>query len=698
MPDSHNSLKSKKRYVYIRLASSEMKQFDISVYLENGERLKVNREDWKEGRVFRGASVEIVDSINHRIDTLINKIVQFIKNGGEPDARSIEYTIYGSDFLAKHKKKRTLNRSIPIIEIQPSAYLKELWKEYPKQKFKQVTNTTKIDEEGFEVWEKAEIEIIKDQISLDDFPHKLPLPVLKKLIKEFEKESGIPFKKDDTGLMRTFLLYFIREKLYDKVINEVIDVDKETISQTDIKGHINSETGELDWDSLDTELLATKKNNEQKKRIQLINALSIEKRFEEGFRYANGKYQIETDYFDPNNIIHLFGLCRFGKKYNEGSDKFENITDYPRLWKSVLDFWINCNPSTDVKDFNIKWINAFLKYLVSNGHIKNNFKLNNNLFHLNKEEYINRERAPFALGSFTNICKWTNDYIRQLYQLELIPKDFSSQIESRNYHNFHAASEYEAKHYILPKEFMVVYNAEEKINCLTRKEFFLKLDFGINEIDPLEKQLKNYSKKITYYGLTHKAIMDFEKVKEILIRTSHLFVCQTLLGALRISDFKDTLKTKFREDVTDRKYIRFDQKKTKTKVQNHLLDPVSDICNTYYNGELPPRYTEGDYNKYLKILFKMLDLNRTFIDHQPSLDGGYKDVETPLDEIITNKFARSTFVALMTAQGMPDKEIMKWTGHKSYDIFLTHYQPILEDSRLKSANQAVTKLFSSRFD
>jgi hypothetical protein len=47
MPDSHDVLKSKKRYVNIRIATpNKGKSIDVNVYLENGERLKINRDDW----------------------------------------------------------------------------------------------------------------------------------------------------------------------------------------------------------------------------------------------------------------------------------------------------------------------------------------------------------------------------------------------------------------------------------------------------------------------------------------------------------------------------------------------------------------------------------------------------------------------------------------------------------------------------
>jgi len=691
--DSHDVLKSNLRYAYIRIAWKG-NTIDVSIYLENGTRLKVFPANWKEGNVFKGTDVDEVNNLRHYIDKVRDRVYDYVASGGALVKELIEFNIYGVDFIKAHKKKRTSKTSIPIIEIQPTEYLKELWKEYPRQKITEISTTSSIDAEGFEVITTNEIEIIKDQISLDDFPHNLPRAILPKVIRQFEKDTSIKFQKDETGFMKAALKYYIREKLFRSVVTEVLEIDKETLKKIDVNQFINSKTGELDREELDLNLISAKQQSDAIKRKQLIDALTAEKRFEEGYKYANEKYVYDHEYFDSRNIIHLLGLCRFGMKYDHAKGESERISTYDNIWKSILDYWINGHPSTNVKDFDIKWVNGFLKFMVKHGHIKDNHKFGSNPFNLNKDEYINKEREEFAVSSFSNLCKWIKDYITQLALLKLIDHDFSKDIKSKNYHKFHAAHEYEAKYYILPKEFMAVYNANSVIEKLTVNDFFRKVGITPKNDESL-KEIIGRGKNILYeYALSQKIMFDFEKVKEILLRTSHLFACQTLLGAMRISDFNDPDKTRFWENQSDR-YIRFNQRKTKGKVQNSVLRPVMQICDDFYNGELPPRYSEGDYNKYLKLLFTVLDLNRPFVDHQPSLQGGYKDVETPLNVIISNKFARATFVALMTANGMPDKDIMRWTGHKSYIIFLTHYQPILEDSRLKSANAIVDKIFGN---
>lgn len=683
--DSHDVLKSKLRYVYIRIVRKG-KPTDISVYLENGVRLKVLPDNWKEGNVYKGTDVDEVNSIRHRIHKIRDRVYDYIVSGGLIDKATIEINVYGIEFINNHKKKRTAKESIPVIETQPSDYLKELWKEYPRQKFKHAfTLSSTIDTEGFVVFTTEEIETIKDQISLDDFPYNLPRAILPKLIKEFERDSGIKLQKDDTGFMKTALKYYLREKLFDQTVTNVIEVDKEIIQQF-------KETQFSDQESYHEQLVSAKIQSDALKAKKLIESLSPEKRFEEGYKYIDGKYTYDSAYFDNKNIIHLLALCRFGKKYNEALEESEKVSGYDNIWKSILDYWINGNPSINVKDFDIKWVNGFLRFMAKHGHIKDNHKFGSNPFNLDKEEYINKNRQEFAVSSFSNLCKWIRDYITQLALLRLIDNDFSKNIKSKNYHQFHAAHEYEAKNYILPKEFMAVFNARKTIDRLTINDFFDKIGIKPQQDESLKETISRGKYTLYQYALSQKIMFDFDKVKEILIRTSHLFTCQTLLGALRISDFNDTQKTKFRENQSNR-FIRFNQRKTKGKVQNDILRPVEDICKNFYNGELPPRYSGDDYNKYLKLLFSVLGLNRPFIDSQPSLQGGYKDVVTPLNEVISNKFARATFVALMTANGMPDKEIMKWTGHKSYTIFLTHYQPILEDSRLRSANAIVDKVF-----
>lgn len=695
--DSHDVLKSNLRYVNIRIGWNEkhgkkelVKAIDISVYLASGERLKISKDNWKNGRVFKGEDINKVNSDNNRIDSLVVKVVEYIEKGGVINKRIVEQTIYGHQFLQQHKKKRTASELIPIIEIQPTQYLKELWKTYPNQKFILSEKSSSIDNEGFEVVSKTEKEIIRDQLSLDDFPNNLPREVYSKLLSEFEKENG---KIDNPEIFKSSLKYFAREKFYNAVVIDTQIIDKTVLNSVNPKDFVDERTGDFDQEEYEIQLLNRKGQFDLDKKKSLIQSLTPENRFAEGFKYGNGNYLIDSDYFDQNDIIHLLALCRFGVRYNDARGDYEKISDYDNIWKSILDYWVNGEPSTKVKDFDIRWVNDFLKFMVKNGHIKMNYKLSSNPFTLNKSEYQNKERKEFAVGSFSNLCKWIKDYISQLYQLKLISHNFSESILSKNYHDFHAASEYEAKHYILPKEFLSVYNAKSVIIKLTPDEFLNKLNIP-SETD-FKKRIEVGKETLYNYGLSKSIMNDFEKVKEILLRTSHLFACQTLLGAMRISDFKDEGKTRFKENQSNL-YIQFTQKKTKTRVQNPILKPVLEICEKYYDGNLPTRFMDGHYNKYLKLLFRMLDLNRLFIDPQPSLHGGYQDIKSPLHEIITNRFARSTFVALMTAHGVPDKEIMKWTGHKSYPIFLTHYQPILEDQRLKKANEIIEKMLGKK--
>ncbi|WHZ08119.1 MAG: hypothetical protein OJF59_001872 [Cytophagales bacterium] len=695
--DSHDILKSNLRYVNIRIGWNEIhlkkksvKGIDVSVYLDSGERLKISKDDWKEGRIFKGKDIDKINSCNNRIDSLVVKVVEYIEKGGMLNKRIIEQSIYGDAFLQQHKKKRTALEIIPIIEVQPTEYLKELRSTYPMQKIKVLERISTIDSEGFEVVTENEKEIIRDQISLDDFPNNLPLKVYAKLVNEFEKENE---KIDDPDLFRLSIKYFTRKKFFKDVVVDAQVIDKTILNSVDPKDFVDNETGGFDQEGYELQLLRNKDRFDLEKKKSLIQSLTPEKRFEEGFKYVGGRYVIDHDYFNQNDIIHLLALCRFGKKYIDARDEYEKISDYDNVWKSILDYWVNGEPSTLVRDFDIRWVNNFLKFMVKNGHIKMNHKLSSNPFILNKNEYRGKERSEFAVGSFSNLCKWIKDYISQLYQLKLIPHDFSEGISSTNYHKFHAAYEYEAKHYILPKEFLIVYNAKSAIDKLAPDEFLTKLNIP-DHID-LKKRIDAGKKTLYSYGLSKTAVNDFKVVKEILVRTSHLFACQTFLGALRISDFKDEGKTRFKENQSNL-YIQFTQRKTKTRVLNPILKPVLEICENYYDGNLPPRFTDGDYNKYLKLLFRVLDFNRPFINQQPSLKGGYNDVESPLHEIITNRFARSTFVALMTAHGVPDKDIMKWTGHRSFDIFRTHYQPILDDERLQKANEVVEKMFGKK--
>ena len=49
--------------------------------------------------------------------------------------------------------------------------------------------------------------------------------------------------------------------------------------------------------------------------------------------------------------------------------------------------------------------------------------------------------------------------------------------------------------------------------------------------------------------------------------------------------------------------------------------------------------------------------------------------EVPMYELISTHTARRSFITIMLNSGVPDKAIMKITGHKSINNFQVYYRP-----------------------
>jgi integrase len=741
--DGHDILKDGQQYVDIRvtwegwsdkLKKSVYKNVDIGTYTESGIRIKTRKEYFSNGQISRGYNDDEKNSLNNRLDRLSALIVEYIEKGGELTKGKIEHHIYGNAFIAANKMKRTFKFMLPEVQLVPSQELKVLWKTYPNQKIQKEVITKFIDNDGFENIKKSTIEEIVNQISLDDFPNKIPPELYQKYLSDFLHGWKIPeITPDLDPFIKKQLKIYIQDQLYEErlvqtheisneelkvykkdpnVINNIkvlqenkIDIEKmlddirnipanspdrmEAIFKIMTRTYGQSTVTDSIVQKLDKTLIQIKNNLETEKQEQLINTLDPGSRYAEGFKYKNGKYEIDERYFNPKNIFHLFGLCRFGKKYNEAKDELEPISNYDYIFKNLLDYKINQKPSEDIADLNTQWVVRFLKYLKNDGYIKDNHKLTSNLFKLTESEYQGRERKLYgSVNSFDKITKAVKDYVSELYQLQLITHDFAKTIKSGDLHDFHNSTEYEAKYFILPDEFVKVYNADEIIKRLSKEILLKTLDIKTTELSKKKNELY-------YYRLSIKDLDNIDRIKNKLRQTKDLFVCQTLLGAMRISDFNDESKTQLRTNGSHL-FVKFNQQKTGGRVSNPILKPVIEICKNY-GGNLPPRLSEADYNKFLKLLFRILGLSRTFIDEKPSLKGSYNIIEKPLHEAITNKFARATFVVLMTAFGIPDKMIMKWTGHENLAIFLTHYQSILTDERLRLGEEVLNKLLGKGY-
>ena len=61
------------------------------------------------------------------------------------------------------------------------------------------------------------------------------------------------------------------------------------------------------------------------------------------------------------------------------------------------------------------------------------------------------------------------------------------------------------------------------------------------------------------------------------------------------------------------------------------------------------------------------------------------ETESPIYERISSHTARRSFITIMKNEGVPDKVIMSYTGHKSIEVFNNYYRPN-QDQRINFMN------------
>lgn len=115
--------------------------------------------------------------------------------------------------------------------------------------------------------------------------------------------------------------------------------------------------------------------------------------------------------------------------------------------------------------------------------------------------------------------------------------------------------------------------------------------------------------------------------------------------------------------VTQEQILEFKQVKTGGKAMPPLYEVARRILDKY-NGSLP-KISNQKFNKFIKILFVELALNRPVNTHIVRGKVVYSDVK-PLSLVITSHAARRTFISLCLQKGMPLIDVMKMSGHSDF--------------------------------
>lgn len=152
-------------------------------------------------------------------------------------------------------------------------------------------------------------------------------------------------------------------------------------------------------------------------------------------------------------------------------------------------------------------------------------------------------------------------------------------------------------------------------------------------------------------------LIDIECI-ERLSRVRDLFVFGCTTG-MRYSDVQ-----RFRPEWLDKNgLISYTMLKNRAKAFIPLYQVTSRIINKY-NGKLPV-ISDQKFNKYLKELFLLTELNRPVVLTKFIGKEMHQEV-VPLSQLASSHLARRTFVSLALMNGIPIQDVMRMSGHADF--------------------------------
>lgn len=128
--------------------------------------------------------------------------------------------------------------------------------------------------------------------------------------------------------------------------------------------------------------------------------------------------------------------------------------------------------------------------------------------------------------------------------------------------------------------------------------------------------------------------------------------------------------------ITDNEveFLNILQKKGNKVVKFKLPRIVKEVFNKY-NG-YPPEYSEAKFNKYIKEVCRLAQLNDEMIIRKENpIDGIVSKIRKKKYEVVSSHDCRRTFATLSHKKGVPLGQIMKVTGHSDLQT-LTRYLKI----------------------
>jgi len=196
------------------------------------------------------------------------------------------------------------------------------------------------------------------------------------------------------------------------------------------------------------------------------------------------------------------------------------------------------------------------------------------------------------------------------------------------------------------------------------------------------KKFKNIKRFTTNeIALTKEQVYDIykfdleENTKLSKVRDLFIFGCST---GMRFSNYSKVKKNDIRDG-----FINVIDAKDNTKSLSIPLNNLSLSILEKYEYKLPV-ISNQKFNDYLKELFKKMGYT-DIIKKTMRYGNEIIETESPLFERISSHTARRSFITIMKNEGIPDKVIMSYTGHKSIEVFNNYYRPN-QEHRIKFMN------------
>lgn len=305
-----------------------------------------------------------------------------------------------------------------------------------------------------------------------------------------------------------------------------------------------------------------------------------------------------------------------------------------------------------------------------------------------KGEILTQDKKRYSLSSIKvyksllTIFKEFQNWSKIKYQMEDVTSELASQWCKFMYEDRGSSRSTVGKHH---KHFKVVIS--NKLNSIKRENYEnqkreqdpLMDGFKVLSIERALKHFKQIKSSKTNIYLTHK---ELEKLKNLNSLPKHfelardVFLCGCYT-ALRYSDYSVISPHQIKIEGNKAR-LHVITKKTNTSVNIPVSSKLKHILEKY-NYKIPKTYPQK-VNQYIKEICKLAEINE-LIDVKQSKGGREIITPKPKYSLVSTHTARRTGITLLYKEGIPPKDIMTISGHKTLSSFETYLKISKEDSQ-----------------